>query len=94
MSFAVADDPFYKAPRSKYYPECIIFNKKGKLLARINPYNTYSQKYGMTYLDNFREAKLKLNDDKKITMNLVTLKKPGRMVLLCVRTFDLRKHPA
>ena len=27
-------------------------------------------------------------------MNLVTLKKPGRMVLLCVRTFDLRKHPA
>ena len=45
-------------------------------------------------MDDFREPNLKINDDKKIRFNLSTLKKPGRMVLLCVRTFDLRKAPA
>lgn len=27
ISFAVADDPFYKSIRSKYYPECIVLNE-------------------------------------------------------------------
>ena len=29
ISFAVADDPFYKSGRSKFYPECLVFNTKG-----------------------------------------------------------------
>jgi hypothetical protein len=37
IAFAVADDPFYKSIRSKYYPECILYNLKGKVLAKINP---------------------------------------------------------
>ena len=55
ISFAVADDPFYKSLRQKYYPECVVFNAKGKLLVRINPSNPTSQKYGIDYLDDFRE---------------------------------------
>jgi len=36
ISFAVADDPFYKSLRSKYYPEAVIVNKAGKVLHTIN----------------------------------------------------------
>jgi hypothetical protein len=93
VAFAVADDPFYKSLRSKYYPECIVMNVKGKILARVNPYNHKSDKYGLEYLEDFREPKLKLNDDKKIRITLSQMKKPGRMILLTVRTTDLRKNP-
>ena len=44
-------------------------------------------------MEDFREPKLKLNDDKKIRMDLNKMKKVGRMILLCVRTYDLRKSP-
>mmetsp|Transcript_22787 Transcript_22787/g.17222 ORF Transcript_22787/g.17222 Transcript_22787/m.17222 type:complete len:131 (+) Transcript_22787:1047-1439(+) len=37
ISFAVADDPFYKAERSKYFPECVVISPKGKILTKINP---------------------------------------------------------
>lgn len=37
IAFSVADDPFYKSLRGKYYPEVIVTNIKGKLLAVINP---------------------------------------------------------
>jgi len=39
ISFSVADDPFYKSLRGKYYPELVLFNIKGKVLATINPDN-------------------------------------------------------
>lgn len=55
IAFAVADDPFYKSMRSKYYPELIVINKKGKLLAKINPSNKISEKLGLEYCDDFRE---------------------------------------
>ena len=55
IAFAVADDPFYKPLRSKFYPECVIMNIKGKVLARINPWSKHSEKYGLEYLDDFRE---------------------------------------
>lgn len=44
-------------------------------------------------MDDFREAKLKLNDDKKIRINLNKLTKPGRTIILTVRTHDLRRNP-
>jgi hypothetical protein len=93
IAFAVADDPFYKAFRSKFYPECIVMDIKGKIKAKINPHHTKSEKYGLEYLEDFREPKLKLNDDKKIRITLSAMKKPGLMILLTVRTTDLRKSP-
>ena len=31
ISFGVADDPFYKAQRPKYFPEVYLINKKSKI---------------------------------------------------------------
>ena len=39
IAFAVADDPFYKPVRSKFYPECIVYNAKGKIKSIINSSN-------------------------------------------------------
>jgi hypothetical protein len=55
ISFAVADDPFYKSERSKYYPECVVISKKGKILATINPFSRESDRYGIDFLDDIRE---------------------------------------
>jgi len=94
ISFAVADDPFFKAERSKYFPECVVVSPKGKILSRVNPTHRNSDKYGLEFLEDFREPNLKLNDDKKVRLALTTLAKKNRMVLLTVRTFDLRGNPA
>src|SRR3569833_252420 len=93
ISFAVADDPFYKSTRSKYFPECVVMSAKGKVLARINPYNRESEKHGIEYLDDIREPQLKINDDKKVRFALNKISKYGRMILLTVRCFDLRSKP-
>lgn len=93
IAFSIADDPFYKSLRGKYYPELIVTNIKGKIMARINPENPKSDKYGLEYLDDFREPNLKLNDDKKVRIVLSQMKKPGTMILMTVKTFDLRKNP-
>jgi len=45
-------------------------------------------------MEDFREPHLKLNDDKKVKISLATLAKKGRMVLLTVKTNDLRSKPA
>ena len=55
IAFSVADDPFYKAERPKYYPELVIMNIKGKILDRIGPNKRKSEKYGLEYLEDFRE---------------------------------------
>jgi hypothetical protein len=70
IAFSIADDPFYKSLRGKYYPEVIVTNTKGKLLSIINPEHHKSEKYGLEYLDDFREPMLKLNDDKKVRIVL------------------------
>ena len=93
ISFSVADDPFYKSLRGKYYPELIVTNIKGKHLATINPDHPKSEKYGLEYLDDFREPNLKINDDRKVRIVLSQMKKPGTMILFTVKCFDLRKNP-
>lgn len=93
ISFAVADDPFYKSERSKYYPECLLINQKGKLKARINPFNREHERFGMEFLEDIREPQLKLNDDRKIRLVLSKISKPGNMVLFTVRCHDLRRNP-
>jgi hypothetical protein len=49
LSFSTADDPFYKTSESKYYPEAVVFDTQGKILARVNPDNRNSADYHMTY---------------------------------------------
>ena len=41
-------------------------------------------------MSNFRDDKLKVNDDRKICMNLSEFTEPGTQVLFFVRTNDLR----
>lgn len=36
IAFTVADDPFYKPLRAKYYPEVVVINMKGEVKARVN----------------------------------------------------------
>jgi hypothetical protein len=45
VSFNVADDPFFKAQNSKYFPECVVINKQGEIKDTLNP----SQKSSTAY---------------------------------------------
>jgi len=73
MCFSTADDPFYKAPENKYYPECVVFNANGQELCRINPTNR-SHEESMCFCEDFRDPAMKINDDKKICINLAKMK--------------------
>ena len=71
VGFAVADSPFHKSEVPKYYPEAVVINHAGEVVTRIGPSNLKCEQYeGMSYLDNFRDEKLRLNDDRKVRMNL------------------------
>lgn len=87
LAFSTADDPFYKTSESKYYPEALVFNMKGEILARVNPDNRKSEDYHMSYLDDIRDNVLKINDDRKIQISFNQIKEPGTMILLTVRQF-------
>lgn len=66
LCFSTADDPFYKAPVARHYPNVVIFNKKGERVAEASPDNRKNADYALNYLDDFRDAALKINDDKKV----------------------------
>ena len=87
LAFSTADDPFYKTSESKYYPEAVVFNTKGEILARVNPDSRASEEYHMAYLDDVRDNVLKINDDRKIQISMNQIKEPGTMILLTVRQF-------
>jgi hypothetical protein len=88
----VADNPFFRADVAKYYPECHVINgETGHVMATINPTKKTSQQLtSLAFLDNFRDEKLKINDDRKIKFELDNLKGSGIMILLTVRTYDTR----
>ena len=65
LAFATADDPFFKQPVGRFYPEAIVYDKNGNLLARVGP-ESRSDNVALTYSEDFRDKKLKLNDDRKI----------------------------
>jgi len=48
---------------------------------------------GMQFADDFRDQKLKINDDKKVTINLSKIKRTDIMFFLFVKTFDLSAAP-
>ncbi len=93
IAFGVADDPFYKPLRAKFYPEVVVIDKAGQVLATSSPFETESA-LGMQYDEGFRDTKLKLNDDKKVKITLSAIKEKQVMILLLVKTYDLRKEPA
>jgi len=72
ISFAVADDPFGKSLRAKFYPEVHLVNKKSEIKAVINGRNNQPSKYSTAfeYCEDFRESGLKINDDRKVKINL------------------------
>ena len=69
LAFSTADDPFYKSLDSKYYPEALVIDQNGAIAARVNPNNRKCADYPLTYVDDFRDSSLKINDDKKIQIN-------------------------
>jgi hypothetical protein len=93
LCFSTADDPFYKAPVSKYYPECVVIDSNGKILARVSPNNKKDDKFQMTYMSDFRDVALKINDDKKITIGLGGITTPGITILLLVKEQDTTGKP-
>lgn len=69
----MADDPFYKSLSSKFYPEVLLINMKGQVKARVNPFEKTYNRHGqaaLAYEDDIREPKLKINDDKRVHINL------------------------
>jgi hypothetical protein len=76
IAFSVADDPFFKSMKARFYPEVIVMNMKGAIKGRCNPENKKYLKHGKDALyfeEDFREAKLKINDDRRVQINLNTL---------------------
>lgn len=49
LSFSTADDPFCKTSVAKYYPECIVMNKEGEVLAKVNPTERKNADFAMDY---------------------------------------------
>jgi len=66
LCFSTADDPFYKAPVARHYPNVIVFNKNGEKVAEAGPDHRKNTEYALNYLDDFRDSALKINDDKKV----------------------------
>ena len=96
IAFCVADDPFYKSLRAKYYPEVILISSKSEIKSIISHDNRANEKQTLEYCEDFREQALKFNDDRKVKINLSDLKgkgTAGKMLLLIVKCFSLRKQP-
>jgi len=95
LAFAVADNPFMKTDLSLYYPEIHIIDCKGKVCASIGPQNREDATYGSSfYVENFRDDRLKINDDRKVKLTLSDFKNDGMMILLTVRMNDIKKQGA
>lgn len=76
IAFSVADDPFIKSLRGRYYPEVLVMNLKGDIKAKVNPTSRRYERQGkeaLLFEEDFREPKLKINDDRRIQINLSAL---------------------
>jgi hypothetical protein len=93
VAFAVANNPFYKLDTPKFYPEALVINKEGKILARIGECEADSDAFSaLKFRTNFRDDKMRLNDDMKIEMKLSEFTDPSTMVVFMMKTYDLRKE--
>ncbi len=91
IALATADDPFFKlAPgHKKYFPEMIVYGKDGKILETLD-YNIENKETATKgfYTPDCRDSKLKLNDDRRITLGL-SKQEDVQMVAFVVRSLDL-----
>ena len=93
ISFAVADNPFAKAEVPKYYPEVIVLGPTGEVVAKINPECNHHDLFpDLNFVEGFRDENLRINDDRKVQMDLDNFKDPVYMILLLVRSYDTRKE--
>ena len=59
------------------------------MLATINPTLKSNDKFGHSmFCDNFRDDKLKINDDRKVKITLSDFDEKDTMILLTVRSFE------
>ena len=73
IAFQVADDPFFKSARARFFPEVVVMNMKGEIKAVVNSSNRKYVRNGqeaLNFEEDFREPKLKINDDRKVDINL------------------------
>lgn len=81
---------------AKYYPQALVINKEGKILAQYgeSEEDADAQKMFPSLKErfNFRDDKIRINDDYKIEMKLDEFKDPSIQVIFLVKTHDLRKE--
>lgn len=97
ISWAVANNPFFKLEIEKYYPTAVIVNKEGKVLGQYGACYPQSEKQAAEFPNcrdrhNFRDDKIRINDDRKVEFKTQDFKDSSIQVFLMVRTFDLRKE--
>ena len=92
LSFAVADNPFVKTDTAKYYPEIHVIYADGTVNTSIGPNKRSSETFQNTmYVENFRDDRLKINDDRKVKMTLNDFQgQHNMMILLTVRMNDVK----
>ena len=62
-------------------------------MATINPTNKSESQFGASvYCDNFRDERLKINDDRKVKLTLSDFKDENVMILLTLKTNDIKKE--
>ena len=105
LSFSVADNPFVKTDTAKYIPEVYFIGEEGEILHKFGPDSRSSEDYPShvnCYVDNFRDDKMKINDDRKVKFGLkltqgnlfAGLPHSNNMILLTVRVQETKKADA
>lgn len=95
VSFAVADNPFVKSDTPRFQPELYVVSKDGKISGHIASEarpgfkeNREIPEHDMEFVDNFRDDKLKINDDRKIRFSLNQQSEAGTNYFMVVRVND------
>lgn len=71
VSFAVANNPFFKVDTEKYFPQAMVVNAEGEILAKLGGNEVCEHSFkSLAARANFRDDKIRVNDDRKIEMQL------------------------
>lgn len=70
-------------------------SQEGEIVAKMNAETKEGdfEGLGLQFLNDFRDQKLKMNDDKKVRIDLSKIKRDDLMIFMFVRTFDLSASP-
>ena len=68
---------------------------EGEIVAKMNAETKEGdfEGLGLRFLNDFRDQKLKMNDDKKVRFELSKIKRDDLIIFMFVRTFDLSSAP-